>query len=175
MVRVMSASSSGFSRIIAGVFAHYRRLVCAACAAAAGFCGVSPAAAAEWPAPVAKAVAAREKFCAEQGGKPRAGARFIRQLSLDGDNRADFILDDSQFSCSAGAPGFCGSGGCSIEVFLSSAKGGLKAVLTELGSGYAVRKTKGGARLTVRTRNGPVTYRFAGGCAVPVGGGERSC
>jgi hypothetical protein len=137
--------------------------------------GASPALAADWPPAVAKAVQEREKFCAEQGGKPIIGAKFIRQLSLDGDARADFILNDSEFRCTKGAPGFCGSGGCSVEVFLSSAKGGLKSVLTKLGSGYAVRKTKGGARVTMRTRNGPVTYRFAAGCAVRVDGGERSC
>jgi hypothetical protein len=140
------------------------------------FLGAVPVLAADWPPPVAKAVREREQFCAEAGGKPVVGAKFIRQLSLDGDARADFILNDSEFRCTKGAPGFCGSGGCSVEVFLSSAKGGLKSVLTELGSGYAVRKTKNGSRITVQTRNGPVTYRFAGGCAVPVaGGGERSC
>jgi hypothetical protein len=135
-----------------------------------------PALAGEYSTTLAAAIKERRDACAEQGGRSTAGANFIRRIDLDGDGRDDFILDDGQFRCSKGAPGWCGSGGCSVEVFLAKPDGDAKSILTELGGGYAVTKTARGATLTVRTRGGPVTYRFADGCAIPVkGGGERSC
>ncbi|HEX8166586.1 MAG TPA: hypothetical protein VF601_12460 [Beijerinckiaceae bacterium] len=137
---------------------------------------VSPALAAEWPGPVAEAVKEREAFCAGEGGRLADPAKAIRRLDLDGDGQDDFILDDGRLRCSKGLPGWCGSGGCSMEVFLSGAKGGLKSVLTELGSGYSVEKAGRGHRVTFRTRDGAVAYRFAEGCAILAGRrGERSC
>ena len=73
--------------------------------------------------PIAAAIAERAKSCAEAGGKLAAPEKAIRRLDLDGDGRDDFILDDRRLACSRGAPGWCGFGGCSIEVFLSSAGG----------------------------------------------------
>jgi hypothetical protein len=135
-----------------------------------------PALAAPYPPPIAAAVREREKACTDQGGRPAASARFVRRVNLDGDGKDDFIIHDGLFRCTKGTPGFCGSGGCGMAVFLSSARGGLKRVLEETGSGYGVTKARGGARVTFRTRRGPATYRFAGGCAIPVaGGGERRC
>jgi hypothetical protein len=135
----------------------------------------APAFAAEWPAPVAAAIAERAKSCAEAGGKLAPPEKAIRRLDLDGDGRDDFILDDRRLAC-RGAPGWCGSGGCSIEVFLSSAAGGLKSVLTELGSGYSVKTSGRGPVVIFKTREGTVAYRFAEGCAIPTGRrGERSC
>ena len=136
----------------------------------------APALAAEWPGPVAEAVKEREAFCAGEGGKLADPAKAIRRLDLDGDGQDDFILDDGRLRCSKGLPGWCGSGGCSMEVFLSGAQGGLKSVLTELGSGYEVKKSGKGHLVTFRTRDGAATYRFAEGCAIPTGRrGERSC
>jgi hypothetical protein len=135
----------------------------------------APALAAEWPGPVTEAVKERADACAGEGGKLAAPAKAIRRLDLDGDGQDDFILDDARLACSKGAPGWCGSGGCSMEVFLSGAKGGLKSVLTELGSGYEVKKSGKGHLVTFRTRNGAATYRFAEGCAIPIRRGERSC
>jgi hypothetical protein len=136
----------------------------------------APALAAEWPAPVAEAIKERQEFCAGEGGKLASPEKAIRRLDLDGDGRDDFILDDGKLACSKGAPGWCGSGGCSMEVFLSGAKGGLKSVLTELGSGYEAKKSGKGHLVTFRTRDGAATYRFAEGCAIPTGRrGERSC
>jgi hypothetical protein len=135
----------------------------------------APALAAEWPAPVADAIQEREKFCADEGGRLAAPEKAIRRLDLDGDGRDDFILDDGRLTCSKGAPGWCGSGGCSMEVFLSGAKGGLRSVLTELGGGYSVKKSGRGYRVIFRTRGGAATYRFADGCAIPIRRGERSC
>jgi hypothetical protein len=135
-----------------------------------------PASAAEWPGPVAEAVKERQEFCTGEGGRLAAPEKAIRRLDLDGDGRDDFILDDGRLTCSKGAPGWCGSGGCSMEVFLSGTKDGLKSVVTHLGAGYAVKKSGRGHRVTFRTRDGAVTYRFADGCAIPTGRrGERSC
>ena len=135
----------------------------------------APAFAAEWPGPVAQALKERQEFCAGEGGRLADPAKAIRRLDLDGDGQDDFILDDGKLACSKGAPGWCGSGGCSMEVFLSGAKGGLKSVLTELGGGYSVKKSGRGHRVTFRTRSGAATYRFADGCAIPIRRGERSC
>ena len=141
-----------------------------------GLAAGASALAAEWPAPVAEAMKERVDAGAGEGGRIANPDRAVRRLDLDGNGRDDFILDDNRLVCSKGAPGWCGSGGCSMEVFLSGAKGGLKSVLTELGSGYEVKKSGKGHRVTFRTRNGAVAYRFAEGCAIPTGRrGERSC
>jgi hypothetical protein len=135
----------------------------------------APALAAEWPAPVAAALKERQEFCGGEGGRLAAPEKAVRRLDLDGDGRDDFILDDGKLACSKGAPGWCGSGGCSMEVFLSGAKGGLKSILTELGAGYSVKKSGRGHIVTFRTRSGAAAYRFADGCAIPTRRGERSC
>ena len=135
-----------------------------------------PALAAELPAAVAAAVKEREAACAKNGGRATSARRFVRRLDLDRDGADDFILDDGRFRCSKCPTEWCGSGGSSREIYLSSAKDKSKPLLVERGGSYGVRKSRSGARVTFQTRNGYVTYRFAKGCAVPVSGpGERRC
>ena len=96
-----------------------------------------PVAAAEWPKPVQDAIAEREA-CAGAGGRGWKSADFVGRLDLDGDKRDDFILDDGKYRCSKGPPGYCGSGGCSMTVWLSKPEGGPRIVLETLGDGYAL-------------------------------------
>lgn len=136
----------------------------------------APANGAELPPGVAAAVKEREAACAKNGGRPITSRRFVRRLDLDADRLDDFIIDDSKFRCTKGSAGLCGSGGCSKEIFLSSAKDKSKPVLVERGDAYGVRKSRRGARVTFETRGGYVTYGFANGCAIPLSGpGERRC
>ncbi len=134
-----------------------------------------PVAAAEWPKPVQDAIAEREAYCREQGGTGIELADFVGRLDLDGDKRDDFILDDGKYRCSKGPPGYCGSGGCSMTVWLSKPEGGPKIVLETLGDGYALSWSRIGATIAFPGRGGKTAYRFAKGCAVAVPGGEKSC
>jgi hypothetical protein len=136
----------------------------------------TPAFAAEWPAPIAAAIAERAKSCAEAGGKLAPPEKAIRRLDLDGDGRDDFILDDRRLACSRGAPGWCGLRRLLDRGVPVERRRRLKSVLTELGSGYSVKTSGRGHLVTFKTREGAVACRFAEGCAIPTGRrGERSC
>lgn len=133
-------------------------------------------AAAERAPELAAAYKAREDQCRQQGGAASFGPRFVRRFDLDGDGRRDFVLNDAQVRCSKGAPSSCGPRGCAVEAFLLGEQGA-KRVLREIATGVSLRKTSGGAVLTLQQPTGSaLRFRFANGCAVPADGqGEPRC
>jgi hypothetical protein len=68
------------------------------------------------PAPVRAAVAEAEKICTEAGGKPTVRDGAVRNF-LGG--RVWVVdLDPKHFDCDGATSLFCGTGGCSIQVFV---------------------------------------------------------
>ncbi len=70
--------------------------------------------------PAGDAIGKNEAFCA--GGVTSVGPEFRRDSDLDGDGRADLILDYLGLLCD-GSRAFCGTGGCSQEVWLGQPDG----------------------------------------------------
>lgn len=92
----------------------------AACLAAVLVSVMTSARAADMGPEVRQEVRTAENYCKEQGGKPRTDAGFAKVLDLNADGAEDWILDFSKFHCDRSVPPepYCGSGGCSLTVFL---------------------------------------------------------
>lgn len=87
------------------------------------------------PAPVAGALAELEKTCTEAGGRPSTTVA-VKTTDLDGDGRADFILDASSISCQGAAAAF-GDRDKPVQVFLSDGAGGARLAYSD--TAYSVK------------------------------------
>jgi hypothetical protein len=89
-----------------------------ACLIALGSMLCAVAVAAEPPALVAESIAEASKTCTDVGGKPAEGAGFATVRDLDGNGVEDWVLDFERFECDGAASLFCGTGGCTLEIYL---------------------------------------------------------
>jgi hypothetical protein len=78
--------------------------------------------AAEEPDVVKKEVADVEQDCRNDGGTPHRGPNFLRVQDLNGDGGEDWVIDYKRFECrgSSSPQPMCGSGGCSLSVYMWS-------------------------------------------------------
>jgi hypothetical protein len=86
---------------------------------------IGPAMAEDLPAAVQKAIAENRRVCKtvaiEKG--------FITRKDINGDGRPDYVLDYSYFTCDGNPQTFCGSIGCTTQVFASLPNGAYTKVL----------------------------------------------
>ncbi|HEY1129263.1 MAG TPA: hypothetical protein VGF12_07655 [Roseateles sp.] len=80
------------------------------------------------PAPVRAVVSALSADCRAAGGKPGASPGLISAVDVDGDGRDDHVIYTGAFECEGAESLFGGTGGGSVQVFLSTAQGGAKPV-----------------------------------------------
>lgn len=78
-----------------------------------------PSRAAMEPANVAAELDFAAKTCREMGGIPSTRA-MLTVHDLNGDGSEDWIVDYKKFICLGTINPFCGTGGCSLQIFLSS-------------------------------------------------------
>ncbi|MDR7038902.1 hypothetical protein J2X36_003674 [Methylobacterium sp. BE186] len=88
----------------------------------------TPSRAGDLPAPVEAAIREQRQACAPEKAEIRPG--FIARKDVNGDGIEDVILDYGAFACGGDATYFCGSAGCTMQVFAST-KGGYAKVLDE--------------------------------------------
>ncbi len=135
-----------------------------------------PALAAIPPAEVEAEVARAAEACRAMGGRPGTAA-MLAVDDLNGDGGEDWVLDFAKMDC-AGAPHpFCGSGGCSLQIYFWAGGGRWSLVLDELvqayrftGSGTARRlrvKLGGSACGRVNAASCDRTYRLERARVVP--------
>jgi hypothetical protein len=99
--------------------------------------------AAEEPNNVAAVVKGAADDCRSMGGQPNTEA-MLSVDDLNGDGGEDWIVDFAKLRC-AGAPNpFCGSGGCSLQIFFWSGGSRWKSVFDDLVQQY--RLTRAGGR-----------------------------
>lgn len=72
------------------------------------------------PGPVAGIVAGYTQQCQQLGGELAPAQPFMLIGDIDGDGRADYLLDPQNLECGGAATAFCGNGGCQISIALSS-------------------------------------------------------
>jgi hypothetical protein len=53
----------------------------------------------------------------------RLGGSYQQGADFNGDGRSDYVLDTFAFSCAGAEPPFCGTGGCNVDVILSTRTG----------------------------------------------------
>ncbi|SEG64311.1 hypothetical protein SAMN04488144_1326 [Methylobacterium sp. 190mf] len=78
------------------------------------------------PFEIREAVDARKRMC---GSAPiKLGTTFVERRDVNGDGSDDFVLDYGQFACGGDAAFFCGTTGCTREIFVSSKGAYVKAL-----------------------------------------------
>jgi hypothetical protein len=131
------------------------------------------------PPPVKQEMELGHMSCIE-GKTIRIGPNGLHKLDLSGEGRADYVIDDSDITCS-GTHDLCGTGGCTLTIFMRTPSGYAKvwdevaiaAKLVRRGRGYAfvLRLKKPGGYPLTTTR-----LAFAKGCAIDLThGGKRLC
>ena len=109
--------------------------------------------AAEEPDNVAAVVQRAAAECTSMGGQPDTEA-MLSVDDLNGDGGEDWIVDFAKLNC-AGAPNpFCGSGGCSLQIFFWSGGSTWKSVLDDLVQQYRLTRVQGRRGIEI-VRRGP--------------------
>lgn len=91
--------------------------------------------AAEEPDNVAAVVKQAADDCRSMGGQPNSDA-VLTVDDLNGDGGEDWIVDFSKFRCKGSPNPFCGSGGCSLQIFLWSSGSVWKSVFDDIVQKY---------------------------------------
>lgn len=73
------------------------------------------------PAAVQREIAASAKACS--GGRFERENGFVTRIDVNADGRPDYFLNYEHASCSNLASGFCGTGGCTLQLFVSRKNG----------------------------------------------------
>lgn len=92
------------------------------------------------PAPVRAAIEENIKVCS---GKVELSAGFISEKDINGDGVNDFIVEYGSFVCDGSQSFFCGTGGCTTQVFASLPGGKFVTVLDENVRDLKFSKIKG--------------------------------
>lgn len=92
------------------------------------------------PAPVRAVVDAMIAECRGVGGKPGASPGLVSTVDLNGDGRSDYVIDTAAFDCEGAASLFAGTGGSSVEVFITTADGSAKSAFEHGAFGARVEK-----------------------------------
>jgi hypothetical protein len=134
---------------------------------------------AQEPEVVAKEVREAEEQCRADGGRPLKRADFLRVRDLNGDGGEDWVVDFAKFECAGTVPPqpFCGSGGCSLSIYLWSGGSTWDKAFDETVQTFRFTKQNGRAALRVElggaacgkvnARSCPKTYLFEGAKLVP--------
>lgn len=94
------------------------------------------------PDNVAAVVSRAAAECRSMGGQPNTGA-VLSVDDLNGDGGEDWIVDFSKFDCSGSANPFCGSAGCSLEIFFWSSGSTWRSVFDGVVQQYRLMRVQG--------------------------------
>lgn len=112
---------------------------------------------AELPAPVSTALTHEAKMCRDMGGKPvKPGAAAVLSGDVNGDGKVDYLMDAGSTPCQ-GATTSCGSGGCSLTLWLSGPHG-----LKRAWDGLGINPTLGAGVVSYDNRSGTQRLRIKG-------------
>jgi hypothetical protein len=94
------------------------------------------------PDNVAAVVSRAAAECRGMGGQPNTDA-MLSVDDLNGDGGEDWIVDFSKFGCSGGANSFCGSAGCSLQIFFWSSGSTWRSVFDGVVQQYRLLRVQG--------------------------------
>lgn len=114
------------------------------------------------PPEVARVRDAAIADCRQSGGRPSIKPGYIQTADFNGDGRPDYVVDAGEMICAGASPLECGTGGCSIEVYISTPTGYRSANLQRLGFGATIERGAGAPLLAVGGRRGTIRYRWNG-------------
>jgi hypothetical protein len=138
---------------------------------------LAPLHAAEAPDNVAEAITAAEQACRDMNGTPNADA-VLTVDDLNGDGGEDWVADYSKLKCDGGINPLCGSGGCTLQIYLWDGATSWDLLFEDLVQSYKFGKSGGKHMLYVVTSGLPCnkpesetckwTYRLDKDAIVPV-------
>jgi hypothetical protein len=114
------------------------------------------------PPEVARVRDAAIADCRQSGGRPSIKPGYIQTADFNGDGRPDYVVDAGEMICAGASPLECGTGGCSIEVYISTPTGYRSANLQRLGFDATIERGAGAPLLAVGGRRGTIRYRWNG-------------
>jgi hypothetical protein len=107
-----------------------------------------------YPPVIRRSFDAAVKECREaDDGKVTFAADTVRTVDLTGDGRQDFIVSLENTECSTFESVFCGTGGCSLDIYVALPDGNYRNVFSNVVRGYKILPGKGKGK-------GPRTIRF---------------
>jgi hypothetical protein len=106
----------------------------------------------DYPPEIRKSFDAAVKECREaDDGKVTFAADTVRTVDLTGDGRLDFIVSLENTGCSTFESVFCGTGGCSLDIYVALPDGNYRNVFSNNVRGY---------KILPAMKKGPRTIRF---------------
>jgi hypothetical protein len=101
-----------------------------------------------WPRELRMVVEDARKECIAADGKEITLPKtFLRKADLNGDGRADYIVDFSDVVCDAAQSLYCGTGGCNLEIFVAQSDGALKSIFSGRALNYKIQPGAGTKRI----------------------------
>jgi hypothetical protein len=105
----------------------------------------------DYPAEIRKSFDAAVEACREaDDGKVTFAADMVRAVDLTGDGRQDFIVSLEDTKCSTFESIFCGTGGCTLDIYVALPDGSYRSVFSNVVRGYKILAAKGKGPRTIR-------------------------
>lgn len=155
--------------------AFFRSIALAA--AAAIVFAFSSSHAAEPPDNVVEALEAAAQACKDMDGKPNTEA-VLTVDDLNGDGGEDWLADYAKLKCEGGVNPLCGSGGCTLQIYLWDGAASWDLLFEDLVQSYKFGESGGKRMFYVTTSGIPCnkpasetckwTYRLEKDAVVPV-------
>jgi hypothetical protein len=101
--------------------------------------------AAEYPPRVQRALEGLQKLCTENGGRPGPIDKVPTLVDINGDGRADWVLDRGKMNCEG--RDLCPDGFCGVEIYLWNTDGEFRLLLHQIVRSWRSRRIDGSPAL----------------------------
>jgi hypothetical protein len=96
---------------------------------------------AEYPQRVQRALESLQKLCTDNGGRPGSIDKVPTLVDINGDGRADWVLDRGKMYCEG--RNLCPDRFCGVEIYLWHADGDYHLLLHQIVRGWRSRRIDG--------------------------------
>jgi hypothetical protein len=104
-----------------------------------------------YPAEIRKSFDAAVEECRDaDDGKVTFAADTVRSVDLTGDGRQDFVVSLENATCSTFESVFCGTGGCSLDIYVALPDGTYRNVFSNRVLAYTILPGKAKGPRTIR-------------------------
>lgn len=111
----------------------------AGAAAAQDVAKLPPFRAIDYPIEIRKALSYGPEECKRQGGgKVTFAPDTVRKVDLNGDGRDDYIISFADTECAGRLSVYCGTGGCSLDIYVTLANGRQRNVFSDRVRAYEI-------------------------------------
>jgi hypothetical protein len=105
--------------------------------------------------------AGRREAAAMCPGRATFEAGYVQTADFNGDGRPDYLINEEKVKCPGSPPLFCGSGGCSSRLLLSTPNG-YQTMFDGLSGTPTIDRSTQPPTLIIPTRHGTGRYRWNG-------------